>query len=50
MAEAGEHTPREPATELRKPRGGLPLWLWMLLLTIAIVAMLIVVGRNSFAA
>jgi hypothetical protein len=42
--------PKRPVTELIKPRRGMPLWLWMLLRTIAIVAMLIVVGRNSFAA
>lgn len=34
--------------ERRRP--ALPLWLWMLLLTAAIVALLIYVGRNSFAA
>ena len=31
-------------------RAALPLWLWMLLLTAAIVALLVYVGRNSFAA
>jgi type VI protein secretion system component VasF len=28
----------------------LPLWLWMLLMTAAIVALLMYVGRSSFAA
>jgi len=40
----------DPPTEISKPRRGLPLWLWMLLLTAAIVATLFFVGRNSFAA
>jgi hypothetical protein len=44
------NAPKEPATELLKPRRGLPLWLWMLLLTLLIVATLVFVGRNSFAA
>ena len=39
--------PVDPA-ERRRP--ALPLWLWMLLLTAAIVALLFYVGRNSFAA
>ena len=39
-------TEREPA-ERRRP--ALPLWLWMLLLTAAIVALLVYVGRESFA-
>ena len=33
-----------------RKRAALPLWLWMLLLTAAIVALLLYVGRNSFAA
>jgi hypothetical protein len=33
-----------------RERRGLPLWLWMLLLTAAIVALLLYVGRESFAA
>jgi len=33
-----------------RTRAALPLWLWMLLLTAAIVALLLLVGRNSFAA
>jgi hypothetical protein len=37
---------RDPA-ERRRP--ALPLWLWMLLLTAAIVALLVYVGRTSFA-
>lgn len=43
------NAPKEPATEILKPRRGLPLWLWMLLLTLFIVATLVFVGRNSFA-
>jgi hypothetical protein len=50
VPEAGINKPNEPATEALKRRRGLPLWLWMLVLTVAIVATLIVVGRNSFAA
>ncbi len=33
-----------------RKRAALPLWLWMLLLTAAIVALLLYVGRDSFAA
>ncbi|MFO0988424.1 MAG: hypothetical protein U1F37_13815 [Alphaproteobacteria bacterium] len=33
-----------------RKRLALPLWLWMALLTAAIVALLLYVGRNSFAA
>lgn len=33
-----------------RKRSALPLWLWMLLLTAAIAALVIYVGRNSFAA
>jgi hypothetical protein len=33
-----------------RKRAALPLWLWMLLLTAAIAALLMYVGRNSFAA
>ena len=33
-----------------RKRGALPLWLWMALLTAAIIALLVYVGRNSFAA
>ena len=50
MPEPGANAPKDPATELMKPRRSLPLWLWMLLLTVAIVATLFFVGRNSFAA
>ena len=50
MPETGENAPKRPVTELITLRRGMPLWLWMLLLTIAIVAMLFLVGRNSFAA
>ena len=39
--------PRDPA---ERKRPALPLWLWMPLLTAAIVALVIFVGRNSFAA
>jgi len=40
--------PRHDPSERRRP--ALPLWLWMLLLTAAIVALLVYVGRASFAA
>jgi hypothetical protein len=36
--------------DVERKRAALPLWLWMLLLTAAIVALLMYVGRNSFAA
>jgi hypothetical protein len=39
----------QPDSAERK-RAALPLWLWMLLVTAAIVALLVFVGRNSFAA
>ena len=42
------HPDIKPDAERR--RAALPLWLWMLLLTAAIVALLMYVGRNSFAA
>lgn len=38
---------RDPA---ERERAALPLWLWMLLLTMLIVALLLLVGRTSFAA
>lgn len=38
-----------PADPPAPPAGGLPLWLWMALLTVAIVALLVVVGRAAFA-
>lgn len=41
---------RPHADPAERKRAGLPLWLWMLLLTAAIVALLLYVGRNSFAA
>ncbi len=41
-------TPRSDSAE--RKRKALPLWLWMFLLTAAIVALLLYVGRNSFAA
>jgi hypothetical protein len=40
--------PTDPAE--RRARPALPLWLWMPLLTATIVALVIFVGRNSFAA
>jgi hypothetical protein len=40
--------PQHDPAERRRP--ALPLWLWMLLLTAAIVALLMYVGRSSFAA
>jgi hypothetical protein len=43
-------SPSQPAqAPPDRPRRALPLWLWMLLLTAAIVALLFVVGRDSFA-
>ncbi|MGH7004703.1 MAG: hypothetical protein ACREIP_12210 [Alphaproteobacteria bacterium] len=39
-----------PEAEPARQRRALPLWLWMLLLTAAIAALLMYVGRNSFAA
>ena len=42
------HPDTKPDAE--RKRAALPLWLWMLLLTAAIVALLMYVGRNSFAA
>ncbi len=38
------------ADPAERRRAGLSLWLWMLLLTAAIAALLLYVGRNSFAA
>jgi hypothetical protein len=32
------------------PAPGLPLWLWLALLTVAIAALMVVVGRRAFAA
>ena len=40
----------EPKLDPERRRPALPLWLWMLLLTVAIAALLIAVGRQSFAA
>jgi hypothetical protein len=40
-------THHDPA---ERRRAALPLWLWMFLLTAAIAALVIFVGRNSFAA
>jgi hypothetical protein len=37
------------APDLERRRPALPLWLWMLLLTVGIAALLYVVGRQSFA-
>ena len=39
-----------PDAPAERERAALPLWLWMLLLTAAIAALLFVVGRQSFAA
>jgi hypothetical protein len=39
-----------PHPDPERKRASLPLWMWMLLLTAAIVATLLYVGRNSFAA
>jgi type VI protein secretion system component VasF len=41
---------KHEADPAERKRPGLPIWLWMFLLTAAIVAMLLYVGRNSFAA
>ena len=41
---------KPPADPAERQRPALPLWLWMALLTVAIVALLVFVGRNSFAA
>lgn len=38
------------ADPAERKRAALPLWLWMALLTAAIAALLLYVGRNSFAA
>jgi type VI protein secretion system component VasF len=44
------HGAKPHADRAERSRAALPLWLWMLLLTAAIVALLLLVGRNSFAA
>jgi hypothetical protein len=35
--------------EPERARRGLPMWLWLALLTLAIAALLVIVGRESFA-
>lgn len=44
------HGPRSRGDPAERKRAALPLWLWMFLLTALIVALLLFVGRNSFAA
>ena len=44
------HRAQHRGDAAERKRAALPLWLWMLLLTALIVALLLFVGRNSFAA
>ncbi len=42
--------PDTPESAKDAARRGLPLWAWLALLTAATIALLILVGRGSFAA